>query len=133
MYGSINHLHYNLDTLDPELKTLAESHKLAGPCFIGQGLTRQVGSDCYGRYIVDKKLIKNKLIFGIAEAKSVMHGDWYEGDMDCSIDMTTAIPTMWITKYGKNWYFCDSNGKRRTGSKCHYDWNGAHAYQDPSF
>ena len=133
MDGSTNHLHYNLDTLNPELKTLAESHKLAGPCFIGQGLSKCVGFDCYGYYVVASKKVRSKTIWGIARANQVMHGDWTEGDMDCSIDMSNAKPDSWITKYGKCWYFCDANGNRCAGSKCYYDWNGAHAYRDPSF
>ena len=50
-----NHPHYNLDKLDSELQKLAAENKLTGPCFVGQGLSKQVGSDCYGYYIVNGK------------------------------------------------------------------------------
>lgn len=125
-------IHYNLDTIEPNLKQLAENYKLSGPCFVGQGLSEQVGSDCYGHYVVASKNISNKTIWGIARANEVMHGSWVEGDMDCSIDMATTKPSQWITKYGKHWYFCDENGKRQNGWKCRYSWNGAHSYRDPS-
>lgn len=130
----MNIKHYNLDKIDAGLKMLAENHKLPGPCFVGQGLSEQVGSDCYSHYIVANKDIGNyKFIWGIARGNEVMHGSWVEGDMDCSIDMATAKPEQWITKYGKHWYFCDENGKRYPGSKCKYGWNGAFASRDPSF
>ena len=130
-----NHPHYNLDKLDSELQKLAAENKLTGPCFVGQGLSKQVGSDCYGYYIVNGKWYgkNNRFVWGIASAKQVMHSDWTEGTMDCSIDMSNAKPDSWITKYGKHWYFCDANGKRYAGRKCSYYWNGAYGYQDPSF
>lgn len=134
--------HYKLDEIDPEIRKLAEAGKLTGPCFIGQGLTYSVGSDCYGRYITTEikneivrngKVIKSKVVYGIAHAKQVMHGDWTEGDMDCSLDWNDYHVVEWITKYGKHWYFCDVNGNRYKGDKCRYGWNGAYGYQDPSF
>lgn len=125
--------HYNTENLSPELQKQVEERKLTGPCFIGQGLSEHVGSDCYGHYIVASKKVGSKTIWGIARANQVMHGSWTEGDMDCSIDMSNAKPDSWITKYGKHWYFCDSNGKRYIGRKCSYHWNGAYGYQDPSF
>lgn len=139
---STNHPHYNLDKLDNDLRKLAEDHKLVGPCFIGQGLSESVGSDCYGYYITTKvsidklyngRVVKSKVVYGIARASEVMHGSWVEGDMDCSIDLKTASPSQWITQYGKSWYFCDINGNRYPGMKCHYGWNGAFASRDPSF
>lgn len=51
---STNIRHYKLDEIDPELRKLAEAGKLTGPCFIGQGLSKQIGSDCYGRYITSE-------------------------------------------------------------------------------
>lgn len=125
--------HYNTESLSPELQKQVEDEKLAGPCFIGQGLSKRVGSDCYGYYVVASKKVGSKTIWGIARANQVMHGDWTEGDMDCSIDMSNAEPYAWITKYGKRWYFCDANGKRYAGEKCFYHWNGAFGYQDPNF
>ena len=127
--------HYNLEKLDSELQKLAARNKLVGPCFVGQGLSKRDGSDCYGYYIVSGKwLVKNsRFVWGIASANQVMHSDWTEGTMDCSIDIDTAQPTSWITSYGKSWYFCDANGKRFNGMKCCFRWNGAYAFQDPNF
>ncbi len=136
---SENIAHYNLDTIPAGIKELAETRKLVGPTFVGQGLSRRVGSDCYGSYIVASKKIGKKTIWGIASAKQIMHSDWTEGSEDCSIDMATAQPGCWITAYGKGiaghpkWWLCDENGKRYNGARAYYSWNGAYAYRDPSF
>ena len=138
----MNIQHYKLDEIDPELRKIAEDRKLTGPCFIGQGLTERVGSDCYGYYITSEvktetvcngKVVKCKVVYGIARANQVMHGSWTEGDMDCSLDWNDYNVCYWITKYGKSWYFCDVNGNRFKGGKCKFGWNGAYGYQDPSF
>ena len=98
----------------------------------------------YGYYIVATKQIGNKTIYGITGANAIMHGDWTEGDMDCSINIDTAKPTQWIIargkihRYGKTidapqYWYCDANGVRFPGRKASFGWNGAYAYQDPSF
>ena len=139
-----HHSHYNLDTLPADLHDAVMKAELKGPAFIGQGLTTRVGSDSYGSYIVAKRMVGRKTIWGIAYAKSVMRGHWTEGDMDCSIDLATAQPTKWIVARGTwrrrgkdtgitKWWFCDENGKRFPGSVAKFGWNGAYAYRDPSF
>lgn len=134
MSNTINHSHYNLEDQTQEIQDLAKAGKLTGPMFIGQGCTQSVGSDCYGAYITAKKQIGKKTIFGLVQADVVMHGHWSEGDQDCSMpEGRRALPSQWITKYGKNWYYCDTNGKRFPGDKCKYRFNGAYAYRDPSF
>lgn len=130
---SNNYPHYNVDKLEPKLKVLVESRKLTEPCFIGQGLSNRVGSDCYGFYIVDKRQFDKHIIWGITHAKQVMHGDWTEGDMDCSIDIDNATPTSWIMKWRGKWWFCDELGNRYINEKCKFGWNGAYGYRDPSF
>ena len=134
MNGTVNHPHYFPKDLDPAIKELAEAHKLNEPRFVGQGLCKSVGSDCYGYYITEIKDIgRNKRIFGIVSADTVMHGSsWVEGDMDCSMP-ADKTPTRWICKYGKSWYFCDKDGKRFPGKKCRYSFRGCHAFRDPSF
>lgn len=132
MNGSVNHPHYNLSDQSEEIQELAELRKLTEPMFIGQGCTKSVGSDSYGAYITAKKRIGKKTIFGLVRADMVMHGDWTEGTEDCSMPKNT-IPSKWITKYGKQWYYCDANGKRFPGAKCEYRFNGAYAYRDPNF
>ena len=124
--------HYNVEKLSPELQAAVANNKLTGPCFIGQGLNKYSGSDCYGYYIVAEKKLKTKHIWGIASALTRFHGAWQDGDMDCSIDIDHAIPDQWITSYGKHWYFCDKNGNRFIGLKCQFGWNGAYAYRDPN-
>ena len=135
-----NYSHYNLDKQEPFIQQLANEDKLTQPCFIGQGCTKRIGSDCYGYYIVAKKHVGRKVIWGIANANSVFGpGGWTDGNMYCSIDMSTAQPQHWIVAWGRTktgepkWWFCDENGKRCHGALCRYGWNGAYAYQDPSF
>ena len=135
-----NYDHYNLDKQEPFIQQLANENKLTQPCFIGQGCTKCVGSDRYGYYIVTKKHVGRKVIWGIANANSVFGPEgWTAGSMYCSIDMSTAQPQRWIVAWGRTkagapkWWFCDENGKRCHGALCRYDWNGAYAYQDPSF
>ena len=136
----MNIAHYIPDDLDAETCIQTKNCVLTGPKFIGQGLTKRVGSDSYASYIVARKEVKGKTIWGICSAKTVMAGkDWTDGDMDCSIDMATAKPTSWIIARGRTnngndkWWFCDENGKRENGHRAMFSWNGAYAYLDPSF
>lgn len=141
MNGSVNIPHYNVETLSPSTQKMVKEGKLLGPEFVGQGCTHGCGSDRYGYYILEiKTTAKGKPLIGLAQAKTVMHGEWTEGTEDCSIDLATAKPTAWITPFGNNvrtgrpqWYFCDKDGNRFKGEKCHYGFNGAYAYRDPSF
>ena len=141
---SVNNPHYLVDQQSAEIQQLVATNQLKGPMFVGQGLSQPVGSDCYGYYIVATKKIGNKTIFGITGANAIMHSDWTAGDMDCSINIDTAKPTQWIIargkihRYGKTidapqYWYCDANGVRFPGRKASFGWNGAYAYQDPSF
>lgn len=136
---SENHPHYNVESLSNELKTLVNEHKLTGPRFVGQGLSKRVGSDSYGYYICSIAMAKNKKpVYGICSASTKMHGTWEEGDEDCTMP-ENAVPSSWITTYGKTktglpkWWYCNSNGVRYTGEHASFSWNGAYAYKDPSF
>ena len=136
---SENHPHYNVETLSDELKALVNERKLTGPEFIGQGLSKRVGSDTYGYYICSIAMGKNKKpICGICSAVTKFHGTWAEGDEDCTMP-GNAVPSIWRTTYGKTksglpkWWQCDSNGIRRAGARVSFSWNGAYSYKDPSF
>lgn len=139
-----NTLHYNVEAQPDEVKQIITNGKLTVPMFVGQGMTRSCGSDCYGAYVVAKKTVGKKIVWGCAYANEVMHGDWTEGYMDCSIDIDHATPAFWITQSGfwKNrdgsrgrakYYYCDEFGKKHNGMKCEYSFNGARGYRDPSF
>ncbi len=137
---SENISHYNVEQQTPEIQQLVAECHLSGPTFIGQGLSKRVGSDSYGYYIVAQRHFGKTCIWGIAHARQVMHGHWAEGDEDCSIDMATAKPVEWITSYGKwkrtgrpKWWYCDEEGFRKKGQHACFGWNGAYAYRDPSF
>lgn len=134
MNDSVNHPHYNLSHQTKEIQDLANSKKLNEPMFIGQGCTKYVGSDRYGAYITAKRQLGKKVIFGLVQADTVMHGDWTDGTKDCSMPSgRNALPSKWIIKYGKQWYYCDVYGKRFPGAKCEYNFNGAYAFRDPNF
>ena len=122
--------HYNIPK---SLKTAAESHKLTGPCFIGQGCSYGVGSDCYGFYVTDLKTLGNgRIVAGLVPAHSEMAGAWEEGTMICTMPKDKT-PTEWVTKFRGKWWFCSKDGDRYLGDKCRYRWNGAFAYRDPHF
>ena len=132
--------HYNLGKQPQAIQKIAAEGKLPWPCFVGQGCTYHIGSDSYGHYIVAKKQIGKKTVWGIARAHEVMGPlGWTDGTMICSIDIDNAKPDCWIVASGKNklgkpkWWFCDENGKKQNGHKCTYSWNGAYSYRDPSF
>ena len=132
--------HYNLGKQPHAIQKIAAEGKLPWPCFVGQGCTYHSGSDSYGNYIVAKKQIGKKTVWGIARAHEVMGPlGWTDGTMICSIDIDNAKPDCWIVASGKNklgnpkWWFCDENGKKQNGRKCTYSWNGAYSYRDPSF
>jgi len=124
-------LEYNADPV-------AFNKKLNGPSFIGQGCSKQVGSDCYAHYIVEKKQIGKKTIWGMSNAKSRFEHSWTDGCQICDGPVSWKA-TEWITSWGKHeddspkWWFCDENGNRCHGHKCTYSFRGAHAYQSPSF
>lgn len=137
---AVNCLHYNLDKLSPELRKIAETGKLPWPCFVGQGCSCSIGSDCYGYYVTYvSKTAKGKPLIGLTRANEKMRTCWEEGSMDCSIDIDKAEPQTWITTFGKTktgapkWWFCDKDGMRFNGQRCRYSWNGAHGYRSPSF
>lgn len=143
--------HYFPKDDDGTLKLAAESHSFTGPVFVGQGLTRGVGSDAYGFYIVSIEKAKNgKPIIGIVSAASEFITSWTDGSEVCSLPNGATDPAkckadQWITTYGKyketgapKWWYCDKNGNRKNPSgwhrgKAHFGWNGASAYRDPSF
>lgn len=142
---SENHVHYFPDDLNPIIREAAIEGKLTGPMFIGQGLTRRSGSDSYGAYVLSiGKTKTGKPLVGIGSAKSEFHGSWTEGSQDCSIDLCDAQPDVWLTTYGHwpnglpKWWYCDEHGDRKAANllytgRSRYNWNGAYAYQDPSF
>ena len=112
---------------------------LTGPAFIGQGLSKQVGSDCYGYFITAEKKIGNKTIWGITSSDDSYVTSWTEGTMKCNWPGFGRADT-WITSWGKDkrtglpkWWECDENGKRFNGRRVQYGWRGCHSYRDPSF
>lgn len=141
--------HYFPSDRKAELEMIAEANGFTGPSFIGQGLTRSVGSDSYGHYIVEMKTVGKKPVIGIVGAASRFIKDWTDGSEVCSLpndadDPKMCKPTEWITTYGKlkdgspKWWYCDANGNRKNPSgwhrgKAHFGWNGASAYRNPSF
>lgn len=124
-------LEYNLDKS-------AFNKKLIGPQFIGQGCSRSVGSDCYGYYIVEKKQIGKKTIWGITCAKDHIETCWEDGTMVCDGPVSWKADE-WIIAWGKmpsgkpKWWYCDSEGNRFAGQRCGLHFAGAHSYRDPSF
>ena len=118
-----------------EYKQLAKDGKLEGPCFIGQGWSHQVGSDCYGGYVTFiGKNSAGKLYYGLVNADSHYDKCWEDGGQTCVMpkDMT---PDTYVIKFRNWWWKCDQNGNRCMGNhnRICYCWNGAYAYQDPSF
>lgn len=117
---------------------LGKAH-LTGPTFVGQGLTKRCGSDSYGMFIVAKKVVGKKTIWGIAAANSEMIRDWTDGEMSCVLDIKHTEPQFWIMPWGKTktgackWWKCDAEGKRFKGERFSCSWDGAFAYRDPSF
>lgn len=138
------------DSIPKWLKDQADAGQLTGPEFVGQGLSRRVGSDSYGYFIVSiSKTSKGKPLIGIADADAAMGpGGWVDGVQKCSLpngksDPAECQPDFYITTYGMQyspqhpaglpkWWMCDCNGVR-TSRKVSYDWNGAYGYLDPSF
>lgn len=115
------------------------NEKLTGPTFIGQGLSIQVGSDCYCQYIVEKKVLPNKkTIWGIAHGKSHYKSDWTDGIEICD-GPTSWRADFWIMSWGRTksgspkWWQCNENGKRMNGRRYVGRFDGAYAYRNPSF
>lgn len=119
---------------DPE----AFAEWLDGPKFVGQGVSRRVGSDCYGYFITAEKKIGRKTIWGLTSSCSRFVSDWAEGTM------TSEWPGFgkaeeWIAPYGRDkrtgrtkWWWCDADGKRKNGMRAWLDWDGSYDYRDPS-
>ena len=138
-------LHYFPEGRD-DLKLIAKANAFTGPVFVGQGLSKRVGSDEYGYYIVSIEKAKNgKPIVGIVDADSKFTTSCTEGSMTCCLPNGKTKPeecaaTQWITISGKwkktgapKWWYCDRNGKKFNGRHASFGWNGAHEYQNPSF
>lgn len=140
-----HHSHYFPKENAEELKMVAEASGFTGPSFVGQGLSKSVGSDCYGYYIVSLKKLRNgKTLVGICSAKTQMHSTWEEGSEDCALpgdgdDPSEVKADCWIINSGKNkngspkWYYCNELGKKFNGQHAYFRWNGSSAYRDPSF
>ena len=139
-----HHSHYNLDKISPCLKSFVNNRgDLLMPMFVGQGWSKQVGSDRYGGYIVSIGILPNgKPIVGLVDAYTQMFTSWEDGREKCALpgnaaDPSQCKPTRFVTTYGKQpngmpkWWFCNSEGVR--GGKCCYSWSGASAYRCPSF
>ena len=133
--------HYIPEDIDCKIGDLMQQGKLPGPMFVGQGLSKRVGSDCYGYYVTElKKTATGKPLVGIVNADSKFETSWTDGNMTCAMP-ADKTPTLWITTYGHckrnkklpKWYACDKTGKRFPGRVVWFDWNGAYAYLDPSF
>lgn len=133
--------HYNLDKQPESIQKIANDNKLPWPTFVGQGITKYVGSDAYGMYVVSLSKTKSgKPLVGLVDADTKYTISWTDGHQDCSKDLSKAKANMYITTYGKNkwtgnpkWYYCDETGKRTERRHVNFSWNGAHSYQDPSF
>jgi len=126
---------------DPE----AFRKKLNGqPVFLGQGGCKSVGSDAYGFYLVEKKVLPNgKTIWGYSRTKSHFEKSWTDGSMICEGPVSWKAE-QWIIargnvkRHGKKldvpqWWHCDENGNRIADSKCNISWNGCYEYLNPSF
>lgn len=112
---------------------------LDGPKFVGQGVSKRVGSDCYGYFITAEKKVGNKTIWGLTSSADEYVTSWEEGTMKCDWP-GFGKADVWIAPYGKDkrtglpkWWECDENGKRFNGRRVWYDWTGACSYRDPSF
>lgn len=112
---------------------------LTGPQFVGQGLSKQVGSDCYGYFITAEKKIGDKTIWGITSSDDSYVTSWTDGTMKCDWP-GFGKADIWITSWGKDkrtglpkWWECDENGKRFKGRRVYYSWRGCCSYRDPSF
>lgn len=133
--------HYNLDKQPESIQKFANERKLPWPCFIGQGITKQSGSDSYGFYVVSMSKTKSgKPLIGLAYADTKYVKSWTDGHQECSIDLSKAKARAYITTYGKDkwtgdskWYYCDKDGNRDTDGRVRLDWNGCYSYRDPSF
>lgn len=112
---------------------------LTGPMFVGQGLSKRVGSDCYGYFITAEKKVGKKTIWGLTSADDEFVTSWTEGTMKCKWP-GFGKADMWIAPYGKDkrtgrtkWWECDENGRRFKGRHARFDWTGSYSYRDPSF
>ena len=140
-----HHSHYFPKENAEELAAIAESCGFTGPSFVGQGIRKCCGSDCYGSYIVRLKKLRNgKTLVGICSAHSWFRNSWTDGSQCCCLpgnaeDPAEVKPDCWIINSGKwkdgtpKWYYCDEFGKKFNGQKARYSWNACSAYQDPSF
>lgn len=123
---------------EAELKIIAEAHGFNGPVFEGQGISKRVGSDCYGYYITSLKKKGKKTVAGIVPADDKFITSWTDGSMECSMPKSKK-PSEWICNSGKlkdgspKWWYCDKNGKKFNGKKAGFSFNGAISYRDPSF
>ena len=134
--------HYNLEKQPKIIQDMANNDSLSAPCFIGQGITKRSGSDCYGYYIAEiMPLTKTKMIVGLAKAQTKLIGNnGYGGGYDCSIDMSKIKADMWIINYSKyrktgtyKWIECQCDGTYKSRWNLSINWNGASEYLDPSF
>lgn len=134
-------LHMFFD-MEQKLRYVADSkgfnESLTGPTFVGQGISRSVGSDCYGYFITAEKKIGNKTIWGLTSSDDSYIKNCEDGTMKCGWPGLNRVD-MWITSYGKDkrtgrpkWWECDENGKRFNGRRMLFSWKGAYSYRDPS-
>lgn len=128
--------HANLDKQPPEIQARAATGGLNGPYFVGQGLTRRVGSDSYGYYIVE--ISEDRKTVGLVPSDSFFANDWTGGAMVNQMPESFSLPDIeWITYWRNKWWRAEFNHqgelKRIPGAKACYSWNGAYDYLDPSF
>lgn len=117
------------------LEAEAKAYKLTGPCFIGQGWSEQVGSDCYGGYVTFIGTnAEGKPFYGLVSADTEFTKCWEDGSQTCTMPKDRT-PEMYVVQFRGNWWKCNDKGERYLGShmKVRYSWNGAHSYRDPSF
>jgi len=128
--------HYNLESQSLTIRRLAAEGKLKGPKFIGQGATRSIGSDCYGYYV--SYISEDKKTCSLKPADAAFTKCWEDGNQTCTMPAKTNPDSLvWLKLYGGSWYAAkplpDGSVQRLKGCKCHFSWNGAYGYQDPSF
>ena len=124
--------HYDIPK---ELEAEVAARKLEGPCFIGQGWSHQVGSDCYGGYVTFIGTnADGKPYYGLVGADSHFEKCWEDGHQTCVMPKDKT-PEEYVVQFRGRWWKCNDKGDRYLGShmKVSYSWNGAFAYQDPSF
>lgn len=124
--------HYDIPE---EYKQQVKDRKLEGPCFIGQGWSEHVGSDCYGGYVTFIGTnADGKLFYGLVSADTEFTKCWEDGSQTCTMPKDRT-PKEYVVQFRGSWWKCNDKGDRFMGSynKVRYSWNGAHAYQDPSF